>query len=86
MHHQAVLNFRQVLGKNDQLKCASMTNMSRVGRVTGKAMLYFLTFSSLALVVGMIGTDECLRDNIHEEVSNICCMRLFNVSIYFVVD
>ena len=33
---------------------ASMTNMSRVGRVTGKAMLYFLTFSSLALVVGMI--------------------------------
>ncbi len=31
-----------------------MTNMSRVGRVTGKAMLYFLTFSSLALVVGMI--------------------------------
>lgn len=28
--------------------------MSRVGRVTGKAMLYFLTFSSLALVVGMI--------------------------------
>ena len=33
---------------------ASMTNMSRVGRVTGKAMLYFITFSSLALVVGMI--------------------------------
>lgn len=33
---------------------AGMTNMSRVGRVTGKAMLYFLTFSSLALIVGMI--------------------------------
>jgi len=33
---------------------ASMTNMSRVGRVTGKAMLYFLTFSTLALIVGMI--------------------------------
>ena len=33
---------------------ASMTNMSRVGRVTGKAMLYFFTFSSLALVIGMI--------------------------------
>lgn len=33
---------------------AGMTNMSRVGRVTGKAMLYFFTFSSLALVVGMI--------------------------------
>ena len=32
---------------------ASMTNMSRVGRVTGKAMLYFLTFSALR-VVGMI--------------------------------
>lgn len=33
---------------------AGMTNMSRVGRVTGKAMLYFFTFSSLALIVGMI--------------------------------
>ncbi|USI87700.1 dicarboxylate/amino acid:cation symporter [Acinetobacter johnsonii] len=33
---------------------AGMTNMSRVGRVTGKAMLYFFTFSSLALVVGMV--------------------------------
>lgn len=33
---------------------ASMTNMSRVGHVTGKAMLYFFTFSSLALVIGMI--------------------------------
>jgi aerobic C4-dicarboxylate transport protein len=27
---------------------ASMNNLSTVGRVTGKAMLYFLTFSSLA--------------------------------------
>ncbi|WOE32028.1 MULTISPECIES: dicarboxylate/amino acid:cation symporter [unclassified Acinetobacter] len=33
---------------------AGMTNMGSVGRVTGKAMLYFLSFSSLALVVGMI--------------------------------
>lgn len=33
---------------------AGMTNMSRVGRVTGKAMLYFFTFSSLALIVGMV--------------------------------
>ena len=33
---------------------AGMTNMGSVGRVTGKAMLYFITFSSLALVVGMI--------------------------------
>lgn len=33
---------------------SGMTNMGSVGRVTGKAMLYFITFSSLALVVGMI--------------------------------
>lgn len=33
---------------------ASMSNLSAVGRVTGKAMLYFITFSSLALVVGMV--------------------------------
>ena len=33
---------------------AGMNNMGAVGRVTGKAMAYFLTFSSLALVVGMI--------------------------------
>lgn len=33
---------------------AGMTNMGAVGRVTGKAMLYFLTFSTLALIVGMI--------------------------------
>ncbi|MFB2539309.1 MULTISPECIES: dicarboxylate/amino acid:cation symporter [unclassified Acinetobacter] len=33
---------------------AGMTNMKSVGRVTGKAMLYFFTFSSLALVIGMI--------------------------------
>ena len=33
---------------------ASMNNLSTVGRVTGKAMLYFLTFSSLALVIGMV--------------------------------
>jgi aerobic C4-dicarboxylate transport protein len=33
---------------------AGMSNMGSVGRVTGKAMIYFLTFSSLALVVGMV--------------------------------
>ena len=33
---------------------ASMNNLNAVGRVTGKAMLYFITFSTLALVVGMI--------------------------------
>jgi aerobic C4-dicarboxylate transport protein len=33
---------------------AGMNNMGAVGRVTGKAMIYFLFFSSLALVVGMI--------------------------------
>ncbi|OTG79188.1 C4-dicarboxylate transporter DctA [Acinetobacter sp. ANC 4558] len=33
---------------------AGMTNMGAVGRVTGKAMLYFLTFSTLALIVGMV--------------------------------
>ena len=33
---------------------AGMSNMKAVGRVAGKAMIYFLTFSTLALVVGMI--------------------------------
>lgn len=33
---------------------AGMTNMGAVGRVTARAMIYFLFFSSLALVVGMI--------------------------------
>lgn len=33
---------------------AGMTNMGSVGRVTGKAMLYFITFSTLALIVGMV--------------------------------
>jgi aerobic C4-dicarboxylate transport protein len=33
---------------------ASMNNLNAVGRVTGKAMLYFITFSTLALVVGML--------------------------------
>ena len=33
---------------------AGMNDMKSVGRVAGKAMLYFLTFSTLALVVGMI--------------------------------
>lgn len=33
---------------------AGMNDMKKVGRVAGKAMLYFLTFSTLALVVGLI--------------------------------
>lgn len=31
-----------------------MTNMKTVGRVTGKAMLYFLSFSTIALIIGLI--------------------------------
>ena len=33
---------------------AGMTDMKKVGRVAGKAMIYFLTFSTLALIVGLI--------------------------------
>ena len=33
---------------------AGMDHIGSVGRVTAKAMLYFLTFSTLALIVGMI--------------------------------
>ncbi|OWJ76306.1 MULTISPECIES: dicarboxylate/amino acid:cation symporter [Haematobacter] len=33
---------------------AGMTDMKKVGRVAGKAMLYFLTFSTLALIIGLI--------------------------------
>ena len=33
---------------------AGMSNMRAVGRVAGKAMVYFLTFSTFALVVGML--------------------------------
>lgn len=33
---------------------AGMTNMKKVGRVAGKAFAYFLTFSTLALIVGMV--------------------------------
>ena len=33
---------------------ANMTHLSAVGRVFGKAMAYFLTFSTLALVVGLV--------------------------------
>ncbi|UVE18070.1 dicarboxylate/amino acid:cation symporter [Pseudomonas sp. LS44] len=33
---------------------AGMSDMKKVGRVAGKAMLYFLTFSTLALVIGLI--------------------------------
>ena len=32
---------------------AGMSNMKTVGRVAGKAMLYFITFSTLALVIGL---------------------------------
>ncbi|AYD04114.1 C4-dicarboxylate transporter (plasmid) [Neorhizobium sp. NCHU2750] len=33
---------------------AGMSDLKKVGRVTGKAMIYFLVFSTLALVVGLI--------------------------------
>ena len=33
---------------------AAMSDLKKVGRVAGKAMLYFLVFSTLALIVGMI--------------------------------
>lgn len=33
---------------------AGMTNMKTVGRVAGKAMLYFITFSTLALIIGLV--------------------------------
>ena len=33
---------------------AGMNDMKAVGRVAGKAMLYFVTFSTLALVIGMV--------------------------------
>ena len=33
---------------------AGMSDLQKVGRVAGKAMIYFLTFSTLALAVGMI--------------------------------
>ena len=33
---------------------AAMSDLKKVGRVAGKAMLYFLIFSTLALIVGMI--------------------------------
>ncbi len=33
---------------------AGMSNMKTVGRVAGKAMLYFITFSTLALIIGLV--------------------------------
>ena len=33
---------------------AGMTNLEKVGRVGGKALIYFITFSTLALIVGLI--------------------------------
>lgn len=33
---------------------AAMSDLQKVGRVVGKAMLYFLTFSTLALIIGLI--------------------------------
>ncbi|MCX5513942.1 C4-dicarboxylate transporter DctA [Kaistia algarum] len=33
---------------------AGMRDLGKVGRVAGKAMLYFLTFSTLALIIGLI--------------------------------
>ncbi|WP_193227564.1 dicarboxylate/amino acid:cation symporter [Aureimonas psammosilenae] len=33
---------------------AGMTDLAKVGRVVGKAMIYFLTFSTLALIIGLV--------------------------------
>jgi len=33
---------------------ASMSDLKSVGRVTGKAFIYFITFSTLALIIGMV--------------------------------
>ncbi|WP_069882202.1 dicarboxylate/amino acid:cation symporter [Bosea sp. BIWAKO-01] len=33
---------------------AGMSDMQKVGRVAGKAMIYFLTFSTLALIIGLV--------------------------------
>ena len=33
---------------------ASMNDLKKVGRVTGKAFIYFITFSTLALIIGMV--------------------------------
>jgi aerobic C4-dicarboxylate transport protein len=33
---------------------AGMSDLQKVGRVAGKAMIYFLTFSTLALIVGLV--------------------------------
>ncbi len=33
---------------------ASMSDLKKVGRVAGKAFIYFLTFSTLALIIGMV--------------------------------
>lgn len=33
---------------------ASMTDLKKVGRITGKAFIYFLTFSTLALIIGLV--------------------------------
>jgi aerobic C4-dicarboxylate transport protein len=33
---------------------AGMSDLHKVGRVAGKAMLYFLTFSTLALIIGLV--------------------------------
>ena len=33
---------------------ASMSDLKKVGRVAGKAFIYFITFSTLALIIGMI--------------------------------
>lgn len=33
---------------------ASMNDLKKVGRITGKAFIYFLTFSTLALIIGMV--------------------------------
>ncbi|CAM5216756.1 C4-dicarboxylate transport protein OS=Castellaniella defragrans OX=75697 GN=dctA PE=3 SV=1 [Castellaniella defragrans] len=39
----------------------AMSDLKKVGRVTGKAMLYFLTFSTLALIIGMLFASHLIQ-------------------------
>jgi hypothetical protein len=40
---------------------AGMNDLKKVGRVAGKAMIYFLTFSTLALAIGSSSPTPCSR-------------------------
>lgn len=48
---------------------AAMSDLKKVGRVAGKAMLYFLVFSTLALIVGMLVSTPCAAGRRHAHQS-----------------